>query len=99
MDPLFNVAQMRKPLNLDIWNYTTSKRKSLKIAYQALLPYISKEKDWEGEQIKPFEFQAAVPLLAQGITKYNCNECKESIKEILGEKFEKSVYNLIYSLD
>lgn len=99
LDPLFNIAQMSSLLGIDMWNYTSPSGKSIRKAFIALEPFITKSKDWEGEQIKPFEFQAAVPILAQAISKYECRSCSSGIKVIFGEKAEKSVVNLIYNFD
>jgi len=99
LDPLFNIAQMSSVVGIDMWNYTSKSGKSIKKAFEALLPYISKEKDWEGQQIKPFDFQVGIPLLAQGISKLKCITCKESIYNIAGEKSKKLLFNLINNID
>jgi hypothetical protein len=64
-------------------------------------PYLSKEKDWIGQQIKPFEFEDnATPLLAQAFYKYNCKDCNVAIKNILGEEKSKtSIYHLTTLID
>ena len=99
LDPLFNIAQMSSEFGIDMWNYVSPTGKSIKKAFLALEPFITKSREWEDEQIKPFEFQNAIPILGQAISKYQCSSCKSGIKEILGEKAEKSVVNLIYNFD
>lgn len=64
-------------------------------------PYLAKDKEWFGQQIKPFEFEDnATPLLAQAFYKYNCKDCREAINKILGEEKSKtSIYHLTTLID
>jgi hypothetical protein len=66
-----------------------------------LKPYLAKEKEWFGQQIKPFEFEDnSTPLLAQGFYKYNCKDCREAINNILGkEKSNTTIYHLTTLID
>lgn len=69
------VAQMADQLNMDYWHQSIQ-NKSLEKAYQALLPFIRKEKPWDmGKQIKPFTFGNAYPLLLRSYDKYGCKSC------------------------
>ena len=60
-----------------------------------MLPFITGQKKWEGQQIKPFDRKDAVPLLLRAGKKYNCNSCSESIKDIEGVQFDKLLLNLL----
>jgi len=67
-----------------------------------LKPYISKEKDWFGQQIKPFEFSSnGTPILAQGYYKYNCTTCRDAIYKIFSDDKEaqKSIIHLTSLID
>jgi hypothetical protein len=99
LEPLLKIAQMSSWTNVDMWNYTTSSGKSIKKAFETLLPYMSNEKEWEKEQIKPFDFQVSVPLMAQAIHHLDCKSCKEYIQLISGEKSKKLLITLLHNLD
>ncbi len=101
LEPLFNAAIMAESAGMDLWQYQSETGRSLKNAFQVLKPYLSKEKEWFSQQIKPFEFQDnATPLLAYGFYKYGCKDCKQSIINILGpEKYKKSIYHLTTLID
>ena len=83
IEPLFLIAHMSDYLKVDMWNFTSSTGKSIKKGFEVLAPYLSQEKPWFAEQIKPFEFESnATPLLAQGFQKYNCKSCLQGIYQI-----------------
>jgi hypothetical protein len=95
MNAFFNIAQMAEKTGIDFWNTTTPSGKSLKKGFDALLPYITKEKKWEGQQIKDFEFEDGYPLLMQG-EKFGCKKCRQEIKNIEGDKAERLRINLLW---
>ena len=101
LEPLFNVANMAVSIKEDFWNYTSTSGRSIKKTFEVMKPYLAKEKDWFGQQIKPFEFEDnATPLLAQGFYKYNCMDCLSGIRNVLGEnKFYTSIYHLTTLID
>jgi len=96
MNAFFTIAQMAKQTGTDLWKYKTPSGKSLKKAFDQLLPYLAGGKKWEGEQIKEFDYEEdAFPLLARG-EKLGCSKCLPAIKQIGGEKAERLRLNLIY---
>ena len=96
MNAFFTIAQMAKQTGVDFWHYTSPSGKSLKKGFDQLLPYLTKEKEWEGQQIKDFDFEEdAFPLLIRG-EKFGCNKCLQAIKTSGGEKAEHSRMNLLY---
>ena len=100
IEPLFMIAHMSDGLGIDMWNYTTSTGKSIKKGFEVLMPYLAKEKEWTGQQIKPFEFVGnGIPLLAQGYYKYNCKNCREGIYRISEKAGEESLSHLTSLID
>jgi hypothetical protein len=96
MNAFFTIAQMAKQAGIDLWNYTSPSGKSLKKGFDQLLPYLSQEKEWEGQQIKEFEVEEdAFPLLIRG-EKLGCRNCLETIKNIGGDKAARLRLNLLY---
>ena len=86
MEAFFYIAQMSEKTNIDFWNYVSPSGKSLKKAFDALYPYLSKEKIWTGTQIKEFDFEEAYPLLVAGAKKMDCKKCVAVVKDIAAEK-------------
>jgi hypothetical protein len=100
MEPYFFIAQMSDKIGVDMWHYTTTKGCSVEKGFKALSPYLSKQKEWFGQQIKPYEYMTYSPtLLAQGYQIYHCDSCKEGMKEIAGEDYENNIQHLLCIID
>ena len=96
LEAFFLIASMAEKLGVDFWNMTTSSGKSLKKGFDFLLPYITKEKEWTGQQIKDFDFEEGYYLLLQGARKFNCKKCNASVKSLTGNKAERLRLNLLF---
>ncbi len=66
----FALAQLAENVGVDLWNYKTPDGKSLKKAYQWLLPYAEGHKPWTHPQIKPMHREEFLPLKAVAEGKY-----------------------------
>lgn len=86
MEPIFIIAQMATHTGIDLWAYTSPSGKSIKKGFDTLLPFMLKEKEWTGQQIKPFDFEEVIPLLATGRTQFNCIKCNETIIKLAADK-------------
>jgi hypothetical protein len=82
MDALFLIGKMSEKTDIDFWNMVTVSGKSLKKGFEELRPYLAKEKQWDGPQIKPFEYDESYVILDYGYKKYGCKNCLATIKEI-----------------
>ncbi len=96
MDAFFTIAQMAEKAGINFWNYTSPSGNSLKKGFGKLLPFLAKEKKWEGPQIKKFDFEEGLQLLEYGYLKFGCKNCKELIKNIAAEKTQALLINLLY---
>lgn len=96
LDAFFNIAQMSDDAGMDFWNYVSPTGKSLKKAFEAIKPFLLKEKEWTGSQIKPFENENAYGLLMDGWKHYGCRNCAEGVKTLAGEKSQRLILNLLY---
>jgi len=96
MNAFFTIAQMADNAGVDLWNYTSPSGKSLRKAFDALRPYLAQEKTWEGQQIKDFDFEDGYTLMMEADSHYKCKDCKEVIKRIASDKYERLRLNLIY---
>jgi hypothetical protein len=99
LEPLFWIAQMGSFLNEDLWNYETPKGKSIKKGFEVLVPYLANEKDWIGQQIKPFEYDEYSSLLAKGNYKYKCPNCLTGFYKNLDKKADQSILHLTTLID
>lgn len=95
MEAYFLIATMGEETGADFWNYTSPSGKSLKKGFDALRPYITSEKQWDGQQIKDFEFDEAYPILIAGYKKYDCKDCINAVKNIAGDKLPRIRWNLL----
>lgn len=73
------IAQLAENLQVDLWHLKLKDQKSLELAFTTLIPFLKKEKEWVGPQIKPFDFENGFPLLLRAATKYKCDNCMEFI--------------------
>lgn len=99
LEPLFWIAQMGSFLNEDLWNYETPKGKSIKKGFEVLVPYLANEKDWIGQQIKPFEYDEYSSLLAKGYYMYKCSNCLTGFYKNLDKKADQSILHLTTLID
>ncbi len=97
LQAFFNIAQMAEKTGFDLWHYASSNGASLVKAFNAIKPYIANQQQWDGPQIKPYDFEGdAFPLLTIGAPKLGCSDCLQMVKAQAGKKAEKSRLNLLY---
>jgi hypothetical protein len=92
----FNViAVLAEKVKVDFWGMQTKSGKSLKKAIEVMLPYLSGDKPWTGQQIKEFHQADAFQLLIRGADKLQCGNCLAALQKIAGEKYESLLVNLL----
>jgi hypothetical protein len=96
MNAFFVIAEMSDEADFDFWNYTTASGKSLKKAMDVLKPYLTQDKNWEGQQIKDFEWEDGYPLLLEAANRYKCKDCRQRVMDIAGDKANRLRHNLLY---
>lgn len=92
----YMIASMAEKTGFDLWNYKSPSGASLKKGFDYFYPYITKQKEWTGQQIKPFEFEEGYPILLASATKYNCKDCRNQFEKLAGEEAKTLRENLIY---
>jgi hypothetical protein len=95
MEPFFITAQMARHTQTDLWSYSSPSGKSLQKAFQAIQPYLVQEKQWEGQQIKEFNFRETIPLMMQGKSHYSCPKCTDTINQMAGKDAPKLRIHLL----
>lgn len=96
MDAFVVIAQMSDEAGIDMWKYVTPSGKSIRKGFDELKPYLTRQKQWDGEQIKDFEFDEGYMLLMEGQKQFNCKDCIQSVKTLAGEKAPRLRINLFY---
>ncbi len=95
LNAFYIIAELSEQTRTNLWTLETGSGKSLKRSFEAILPFLTKEKTWPGPQIHEFNFFNAVPLLVGGSSKWNCPSCIGAIKNIQGENFDSALFHLL----
>lgn len=92
----FNViAELSEQIGLDYFRSTTASGKSLKIAFDALMPYLMQEKQWTYQQIKPFAYADAFPLILSAERNYRFKGSMDKLAKILGADLSRIQLKLL----
>lgn len=97
MEAFFKIAQMSGQTGFDFRNNTTPSGKSLKKAFDTVKPYLLKQKEWSGEQIKDFDYEEGYYLLMEAAAHFNCNDCRQGVQQLAGEKANRLRLLLLYN--
>jgi hypothetical protein len=92
----YMIAAMAEKTGVDLWNYTSPSGASLQKGFAYFHPYITKQKEWHGQQIKPYEFEEGYPLLLASAGKYTCKTCRNDVAKLAGSEADKLLENLLY---
>jgi hypothetical protein len=95
MNAFYVIAQLSERTGTNLWTTKTESGKSLQQAFEAIRPFITKEKAWTGPQIHEFNRLNAVPLLLRSADHFNCRSCMDDVRHIEGGGFEKLLFNLL----
>jgi hypothetical protein len=96
MEAFFNIAQMAGNNGFNFWDLKTASGNSLKKSFKVLKPYLANEKPWNGQQIKPYDFEDGYLLLMEASRHYDCKDCKQAVERLAGEKASRLRINLLY---
>ena len=89
------VAQLSELTRTDLWTAETTSGKTLKKAFQTIIPYLTREKAWPWPQIHDFNYLDAVPLLKAAGSKFQCPLCSDALRDIEGTMFAQSLFQLL----
>ena len=89
------IAQLSEKTKTNLWTLETKSGKSFKKGFDALYPYLTKEKQWTGKQIKEFNYADGYAILLVGASKLKCKTCVDFIKKNEGDKFKDSMIGLL----
>jgi hypothetical protein len=89
------IAQLSEKTTTNLWTLETKSGKSFKKGFDALYPYLTKEKEWTGKQIKEFNYADGYAILLVGASKLNYKNSIQFIQKNEGEKFKTSMVGLL----
>jgi hypothetical protein len=89
------IAQLAENLGIDYWHIETVNHHSLQKAYEAILPFLSKEKKWDYLEITPFNPQDAYVTWYYANRKIGCTSCLASIQKSAGAKYQNMLIPLL----
>ena len=92
VEAFLKVAQLSTNASVDYWSFTAGNGNSLQKACDTLLPYLIQQKKWTGEQIKPFNYDEAIPFFAAVGNKNNCQNCIAKLAQNNSYKILQSIY-------
>jgi len=100
LEGYFAAAQLGEKVGLDIWNFSTEDGRSIQQALDILIPYATKEKTWQYQQITSWEdsYEHFMALLRLASIKYNDERYERLIEKLPGENKESSRVNLVCSI-
>jgi hypothetical protein len=87
LNALSNLATRFQHHGLDLWNSKTASGKSLKMAFDFILPYLLDKQAWTGPQINEFRKVEALPILQKANTQYGCSGCTTEMKRLAGSTY------------
>jgi hypothetical protein len=71
LEALFDAASLGNNLDLDLWNFETPDKRSIRKALDWLLPFAIGEKKWNYEQISSWQPEKLAPFLRQAAVRYH----------------------------
>jgi hypothetical protein len=84
----FTIARLAENVNVDLWNFETGDGKSIRKAFDWLVPFVKNEKSWTFQQIKPKGFEQTVRLLRLAARKYKNPEYLELARKLDEKAFQ-----------
>jgi len=96
MEPFFIIANMAERTGFNLFDHVTPSGKSLKRSFAALKPYFTREKKWEGEQIKDYDPEDGYIILMEAAKHYACKDCVQAVKTLAADKASRLRINLLY---
>jgi Alginate lyase len=80
----FNVvAELSEQIGVDYFQSKTVSGKSLKMAFDAIMPYLMQQKKWTYPQIKSFGYTDAFPLILTAERRYGYKGAMDNLAKIL----------------
>jgi hypothetical protein len=86
IDAFLKIATMAESIGVDFLANTVNSKHTLKAAVDEMVPYLVQEKQWDGPQIKPFDYKEGVSILRFSSNKFSCAKCMIYLGEYYRQK-------------
>ena len=90
------IARLAENQKIDLWNFETADKKSLKKAVEWLIPFVKDEKKWTYQQIKPATYEKTEKILRIAAEKYGVSEYNELADKLKIEPFQTAIQKLTH---
>jgi len=92
----FNVvAELSEQIGIDYFHSKTVSGKSLKMGFDAIIPYLMQQKTWSYQQIRPFGYTDAFPLMLSAERRYGYKGSLQTLSKLLGANLDALQLNLL----
>ena len=95
LEALFNAASIADKVGIDLWNYRTTDRRSIRQALDWLIPFATGERKWSYKQISMFEPVKLAPLIRRAANQYHDPAYEQAIIK-LGKNTADERWQLLY---
>ena len=85
-----SLARLAENVDVDLWNYQTADGRSIRKAFDYLLPYALGEKKWTGQQIAGWSPRGHVCLAAPGRAQVSGRAISSNVLKITGMRCRRS---------
>jgi hypothetical protein len=82
LDGLMQLARLGENVGVDLWNYQTKDGRSIKRAFDFLVPFALSEKKWPYQQLGEWPPQMLFPLMRRAAARYPDPRYKAMISKI-----------------
>ena len=86
LDALFDAASLGANVDLDLWNFETPDKRSIRKALDWLLPFATGEKKWSYGQISALKPENLAPFLRRAAVRYQEVSYERAISKLSGVK-------------
>jgi hypothetical protein len=97
LEAMFDAASVADKVGLNLWNYDTSDKRSIRKALDWLLPFATAEKKWSYRQISPIQPERVAPLVRRAAVTYRDFQYEQALGKISGRSSDQR-WQLLYPL-
>jgi len=86
LEAFFTLASIGSNIGVDLWNYQSDDGRSIRKAFDWVIPYLRDKKEWTHKQIKSFDPAQYYPLLMKASRVYRSQAYEEMAWTLAGTK-------------
>jgi hypothetical protein len=95
LEALFDAASAADKIGMDLWNYETPDKRSIRRALDWLLPFAIGAKKWSYQKISPWQPEKLAPLLRRAALEYRKMPYENALRKLAGVTADQR-FNLLY---